>query len=52
MLELPNFAHTKTSTTEFHKMIKFCCDVMNKNYDIIIFILRYNFKVTWSSRFC
>ena len=39
MLELPNFGHM--TTYNLSHVIKFCCDVIDRNYDVITFISSY-----------
>ena len=42
MLELPNFGHVTIPTKcNLNHVINFFCDVMDKNYDVITFILKY-----------
>ena len=52
MLELPNFRHMTTSTTEFESH-NFVSDIMDRNYDVITFMSKYlYFMKAWSSHFC
>ena len=45
ILELPNFGHMATPHLPYNlnHMRIFVCDIMNKKYDIITFILKYLF---------
>ena len=53
MLELPNFGHmTPGVQYNLSHMMKFCCGIMDRNYNVIIFISKCQyFKKTWSKQF-